>query len=212
MDQSTARCPRKARAWAPGLAFLLASSALSTVALAQGAPVGATATAAPPAAAPVPGAEPVQTGVVRRIVVEGNVRIEQSTILSYLPIQPGDTVGPQQLDLGVKTLSKTELFADVALALTKDGDLVVKVSENPIINQVVFEGNNNLKDDKLEDEVQVRPRGIFTRSKVEGDVQRIVELYRRSGRISVTVTPKIVELPQKRHSAYQLPGQPPVRR
>ncbi len=154
----------------------------------------------------------MQTGVVRRIVVEGNVRIEQSTILSYLPIQPGDTVGPQQLDLGVKTLSKTELFADVALALTKDGDLVVKVSENPIINQVVFEGNNNLKDDKLEDEVQVRPRGIFTRSKVEGDVQRIVELYRRSGRISVTVTPKIVELPQKRHSAYQLPGQPPVRR
>jgi outer membrane protein insertion porin family len=63
---------------------------------------------------------------------------------------------------------------------------------------VVFEGNDNLKDDKLRDEVTVRPRGIFTKGKVQGDVQRIVELYRRSGRISVTVTPKIVELPQKR--------------
>jgi outer membrane protein insertion porin family len=72
------------------------------------------------------------------------------------------------------------------------------VVENPIINQVVFEGNHNLKDDKLRDEVQVRPRGIFTRAKVQADVQRIVELYRRSGRISVTVTPQIVELPQKR--------------
>ena len=44
----------------------------------------------------------------------------------------------------------------------------------------------------------MRPRGIFTRAKVQGDVQRIVELYRREGRISVTVTPKIVQLPQKR--------------
>src|SRR6185312_4429680 len=68
----------------------------------------------------------------------------------------------------------------------------------PIINQVVFEGNHNLKEDKLRDEVQVRPRGIFTRAKVQADVQRIVELYRRSGRVNAVVTPKIVELPQKR--------------
>jgi outer membrane protein insertion porin family len=46
--------------------------------------------------------------------------------------------------------------------------------------------------------VQIRPRGVFTRAKVEEDVGRIVELYRRSGRISATVTPKIVELPQRR--------------
>jgi len=77
-------------------------------------------------------------------------------------------------------------------------DLVVKVVENPVINQVVFEGNSNLKDDKLKDEVQIRPRGVFTRAKVEEDVGRIVELYRRSGRISATVTPKIIELPQRR--------------
>ena len=76
--------------------------------------------------------------------------------------------------------------------------LVVSVVENPIINQVLFEGNSNLKDDKLKDEIQIRPRGVFTKSKVEEDVGRIVELYRRSGRISATVTPEIVELPQRR--------------
>jgi outer membrane protein insertion porin family len=63
---------------------------------------------------------------------------------------------------------------------------------------VVFEGNSGLKEDKLRDEITVRPRGIFTRAKVQSDVQRIIELYRRSGRISAAVTPKIVELPQKR--------------
>ncbi len=134
---------------------------------------------------------------MNKIVIQGNVRIEQDTILSYLPIQPGDTIGPEQIDLAVKTLFKTDLFADVGVQLV-DGELIVRVAENPIINQVVFEGNDNLKDDKLRDEVTVRPRGIFTKGKVQGDVQRIVELYRRSGRISVTVTPKIVELPQKR--------------
>ncbi len=70
--------------------------------------------------------------------------------------------------------------------------------ENPIINRVLFEGEKNLKEDKLRDEVSVRPRGVFTRARVQQDVQRIIELYRRSGRISATVTPKIVELPQKR--------------
>ncbi|MDB5456425.1 MAG: outer membrane protein assembly factor BamA [Caulobacter sp.] len=163
-------------AFATGVALLLGSTALT-------APQAAYAQA--------------QSGVVSRIVVQGNERIEQGTVLSYLPIQPGDTVDPAKLDLALKTLARTDLFADVKIEL-QGGDLVVKVVENPIINQVVFEGNSALKEDKLKDEVQIRPRGIFTRSKVQADVQRIIELYRRSGRISATVTPKVVELPQKR--------------
>ena len=158
------------------------------------APAGAPA-AAP--AAPAPPPPPAPPAVVQRILVQGNERIEASTILSYLPIQVGDTVDAAKLDLAVKTIYRTDLFADVSMEM-QGADLVVRVSENPIINQVVFEGNHALKEDKLRDEVTVRPRGIFTRSKVEQDAQKIIELYRRSGRISATVTPKIVQLPQKR--------------
>jgi outer membrane protein insertion porin family len=138
------------------------------------------------------------SGVVNRIVVQGNERIEESTILSYLTIQPGQTVTEASVDAAEKTLANTGLFADETIELQANGDLVVRVTENPIINQVVFEGNHNLKEDKLRDEVQVRPRGVFTKAKVQADVQRIVELYRRSGRVGAVVTPKIVELPQKR--------------
>lgn len=164
-------------AFATGVALLLGSTALTAPQIAF--------------------AQAQMTGVVQRIVVQGNERIEQGTVLSYLPIQPGETVDPQRLDLALKTLARTDLFADVKIEL-QGGDLIVKVVENPIINQVVFEGNSALKEDKLKDEVQIRPRGIFTRAKVQADVQRIIELYRRSGRISATVTPKVVELPQKR--------------
>ncbi|MDP1631874.1 MAG: outer membrane protein assembly factor BamA [Caulobacter sp.] len=143
-------------------------------------------------------AQAAEAGVVQRILVQGNERIEAGTVLSYLPIQPGDTVDSARIDVALKTLFRTDLFADVKMDLQPNGDLVVRVVENPIINRVIFEGNSALKETKLRDEVTIRPRGIFTRAKVQSDVQRLIELYRRSGRIGVTVTPKVVELPQKR--------------
>lgn len=191
------RTRARSAALASGLAFLMGSTALTLpgLASAQDAPL---IQPPPPAAAPQQG-EVVgqQSGVVQRIIVRGNERIEQSTVLSYLPIQPGEVLDPAKADLALKTLFRTDLFADVKIDL-QGSDMIVTVTENPIINKVVFEGNSGLKEDKLRDEVTVRPRGIFTRAKVQSDVQRIIELYRRSGRISAAVTPKIVELPQKR--------------
>jgi outer membrane protein insertion porin family len=140
----------------------------------------------------------VESGTVQRILVQGNERIEAGTVLSYLPIQVGDQVDSARIDVALKTLFRTDLFADVKIDLQPNGDLVVRVVENPIINRVIFEGNSALKEEKLRDEVTIRPRGIFTRARVQSDVQRLIELYRKSGRIGVTVTPKVVELPQKR--------------
>ncbi len=44
----------------------------------------------------------------------------------------------------------------------------------------------------------MRPRVVYTRSKVQNDVKRILDLYRRSGRFAASVEPKIVQLPQNR--------------
>ena len=146
-------------------------------------------------AAPAPAEE---RGVVNRILVRGNQRIDQTTVLSYLPIQPGDTVDAAVIDVAVRTLSRTGLFANVQLGLQANGDLIVEIAENPIINQVTFEGNKSLTEKKLTDEVTIKPRGIYTRARVQEDVGKIVELYRLSGRISATVTPKLVQLDQNR--------------
>lgn len=184
---------------ASSLAMLLGGTMLT-------APGAATAQVAAATPAPVPSSAiapttsqvlPRQSGYVGRILVQGNERIDPETILSYLPINVGDSVDAPKIDAALKSLFRTDLFSDVKIDL-QGADLIIHVVENPIINQVLFEGNSNLKQDKLQDEVQIRPRGVFTRAKVEGDVGRIVELYRRSGRISATVTPKIVELPQRR--------------
>ena len=170
----------------PGLAFAQPAPA------APGAPVATTRTPAP--AAP---AVNTPSGVIQRIVVRGNERIEPSTVISYLPLTVGETVDQAKIDAAYKSLFRTELFSDATMELV-NGDLIITVVENPIINRVLFEGNSSIKEDKLRDEVTVRPRGIFTRAKAQSDVGRIIELYRRAGRISAEVTPQIVELPQKR--------------
>jgi outer membrane protein insertion porin family len=140
-----------------------------------------------------------QTGgdVVRRIVVEGNQRIEPSTVESYLALRPGDPFDPQKLDDSLKSLFATGLFDDVAI--DRQGDvLVVRVVENPIINQIAFEGNRRLEDNVLEAEIQLRPRVVYTRARVQNAVSRILELYRRNGRYAAKVEPKIIELDQNR--------------
>jgi outer membrane protein insertion porin family len=187
---------RNLRRTCAATASLLALVA-GTPALAQTAP----APAIQPGQIAAPAAQqatPAETGVVNRILVQGNQRIDQTTVLSYLPIQPGDTIDPVILDVAIRTLTRTQLFADVQIGLQPNGDLVVRIVENPIINQVVFEGNGAISEDKLREEVTIAPRGIYTRARVQEDVGKIIELYRLSGRISATVTPKLVQLEQNR--------------
>lgn len=157
--------------------------------------------AAAPTQPPVASAAPAQAAApeqrIRAILVQGNQRLEPETVKSYLLLSPGDKFDPQAIDMSLKTLFATGLFADVAIY--QQGDvLVVSVVENPIINRVIFEGNKALKTDKLQKEIKAQPRAIFTRARVQADVQRIIELYRRSGRFAATVTPKIAEQPQNR--------------
>ena len=136
-------------------------------------------------------------GKIQRVRVEGTQRIESETVLSYLTISPGDSFDPEGIDLSLKRLFATGLFADVIMR-REGGDLIVHVVENPIINRVVFEGNGAKKDEDLNKEVEIRPRTVFTRARVQADVSRLLELYRRAGRFAAKVTPKIIELPQNR--------------
>ncbi len=187
----------RGRILGPSALALAVAAGLSGPALAQTAPASAPTVAQqdPQVVVTAPAEE---RAVVNRILVRGNQRIDQTTVLSYLPIQPGDAIDAATIDVAVRTLSRTGLFANVQLGLQPNGDLIVEIAENPIINQVTFEGNKALAQKKLQDEVTIKPRGIYTRARVQEDVGKIVELYRLSGRISATVTPKLVQLDQNR--------------
>jgi outer membrane protein insertion porin family len=137
------------------------------------------------------------SGVIQEIRVEGNQRIEAATIRSYMVVAPGEPFDPVKLDQSLKNLFATGLFDDVTIRREGD-DVVVSLVENPIINRIAFEGNLRLDDEVLTSEVQLRPRVVYTRSRVQNAVSRILELYRRNGRYGATVEPKVIHLPQNR--------------
>ena len=143
------------------------------------------------------GQQPQQPQIIGRILVEGNQRIEARTVLSYLLVRPGDAFDEERIGLSVRALGETGLFADIQME-TRGSDLVVRVLENPIINRIIFEGNNAVTTERLEEETEAEPRQTFTLSRVEQDVQRILEVYRRAGRFAATVTPQYKVLPQNR--------------
>ena len=144
--------------------------------------------------APAPQEAPT---VIRTVQVQGNQRVEANTVASYLLFGRGDPYSEERIDLSVKTLYATGLFADVEID-PRDGNVLIQVVENPIINRVILEGNKSLKSDKITDEIEAEPRAIFTRSNIQEDVQRIIELYRQSGRFAANVVPKVVQQPQNR--------------
>jgi len=136
-------------------------------------------------------------GAINEIQVEGTQRIDPETVKSYLVLRVGDAFDPAKVDRSLKSLFATGLFADVTLR--RQGDvLVVNVVENPVINRIAFEGNDKVGSDDLESEVSLRPRVIYTRTKVQNDVKRILGIYRASGRFAATVEPKVIQLPQNR--------------
>lgn len=131
------------------------------------------------------------------IRVEGNQRIEEGTIKSYMVSQPGENFDTERLDRSLKSLYATGLFSDVSIR--RDGaTLVVKVSENPIVNRIVFEGNKKLTDENLRAAVQLRSRAVFTPALAQIDRQKILDEYAKKGRFGARVEPKIIQLDQNR--------------
>ncbi len=132
-----------------------------------------------------------------KIDVIGTERIEPSTVISYMDIRVGEAMTQDKLDATLKGLFGTGLFSDIMLE-QKGSTLIVKIVENPIINQVAFEGNKKVKDEQLLSETTLRPRQVFTRTKVQSDVARLYQIYQRQGRFSASIEPKIIKLDQNR--------------
>ncbi len=124
-----------------------------------------------------------------QVDVRGNHRVDSETIRSYFA---GTT--PDDVNKGVKDLYATGLFSSVKVS-RGGGGVVITVDENRTINRVVFEGNSKLKSEQLGGELTSKTRGPYSPTLVDADIERIKDVYRRSGRAAASVTARTVELP-----------------
>jgi outer membrane protein insertion porin family len=127
---------------------------------------------------------------IDRVSIKGNQRVEESTIQEYLGINVGDEYSEEASSDAVKNLYATSLFENINIKFD-NGSLLVNVVETPFVSKVIFTGNNKVKTNLLAAEVYTAPGESLKKAKLRTDVEKIKEIYKRSGRFSVQVRSKI---------------------
>ncbi|WEX78825.1 outer membrane protein assembly factor BamA [Sinorhizobium numidicum] len=145
----------------------------------------------------IAGTSVAQAAVINRVEVRGATRVSAETVRANITIVPGKSFSNADIDASVKRLYATGYFSDVSITVS-GGTLVVSVSENQLVNQVVFNGNRKIKDDKLQGVVRTQPLGPYSEATVESDIQAIKSAYAAIGRSDVTVTTQVVPVAEGR--------------
>ena len=134
---------------------------------------------------------------INSINIDGIQRIDEETVISYANISKGDIYNEEIGNNVLKSLFETNLFSNIQISF--DANILnIKIIENPTINLVKFYGNSKIKDEDLEIEILLKERSVYSRSKVKKDIERMLSLYQRAGRLSTEINPKLEMLDNNR--------------
>ncbi|MBN2676388.1 MAG: outer membrane protein assembly factor BamA, partial [Alphaproteobacteria bacterium] len=129
---------------------------------------------------------------IQSFSVSGTQRMDEKAVVQMLGVKKGDDIKISDLNSGLSALYKTGYFKDIKVDI-KGQTLVVEIEENPVLNRISFEGNDEIDNETLQAEVDFQSRQPYSAPKVQLAVDRMLELYKRSGLFSVEIEPKIIE-------------------
>ena len=132
-----------------------------------------------------------QTFSFDQVVVEGNERIDAASVASFANVPRGQPVSAAELNEAYQDVLGSGLFETVAFE-PRGGTLVIRVEERPTVNVIAIEGNRRLDDEILRPAVQSAARRVYSPAQAEEDADAIAAIYAQSGRVSVSVTPRII--------------------
>ncbi len=119
--------------------------------------------------------------------MRGNQRVDAETVRNVAQIKAGQNVSDADVDAAVTRLFGTGLFSDVR-ARQSGGSLIIEVDENQIVGEVIFQGNNKIKNEQLAATVQTATREPYNASTAQADVDAIRAAYTRIGRSDAVVS------------------------
>ncbi len=138
--------------------------------------------------------------VAEQIRVEGLERIDEGTVFSYLPIEPGDRVGSGEVGEAIRELYRSGFFRDVELA--RDGDdLIVRVQERPSIARLQFEGNEQIRTEDLREALRsagMAEGQVFNRAQLAEIERELRQQYFAQGKYDVSVESTVSPLERNR--------------
>jgi outer membrane protein insertion porin family len=138
-----------------------------------------------------PGTAQAQSFRFSNFIVEGNQRVDASTVLSYAQIAPGEAVSSAELNEAFQSIMASGLFERAEL-VPQGNTLRIVVQEWPTINQIAIEGNRRLDDDDLLPLIRSTPRRVYSPTVAEQDAATLVEALEQRGLLAATVEPRII--------------------
>ncbi|RMH06595.1 MAG: outer membrane protein assembly factor BamA [Nitrospirae bacterium] len=144
-----------------------------------------------------------ETGpTIKAIEVRGNQRIERTAILEHVTLHVGDILTPEKTREQIQRIYEMGFFEDVQIQTEPQPQgvtVVIVVREKQFVAEIVFDGNEHLSDDKLQEVITLRPQVFLDYQDVKRSAEKIREAYREEGYHNVQVIPIIQALGETRN-------------
>ena len=135
-----------------------------------------------------------QAETIKMIDVIGNDRVSKNTIINFSELKIGDEINSEILNISLKKLYDTNFFEDVNISF--DNNLLsIIVKEYPIIQEIVFKGikkKGTIED--LKEAISLKEKNPFNELEINNDVNKILNIYKRSGYYFVKVEVNIEKI------------------
>lgn len=144
-----------------------------------------------------------QDGVppVTSVTIRGQKRIELQAIEGRLTLKANDRFTADALREQVKILYGTGYFEDVQVE-TDPGQGGVAVTfvirEKPFITEIVFDGNEELSDDKLKEKITIKSQTFLDQQQAKESAEKIRLAYQEDGFYNAQVIPVIQAVDEDR--------------
>ncbi len=128
--------------------------------------------------------------LIAKVLVEGNRAIEESAVRAQIKTKEGDLYSPSAIRQDLKAIYQMGYFQDVRVEM-RDWDrkkaLVFVLEEKPMVKEVKFSGNKEIKTSELLEAIDVKPRTVLNLNAVQESVGKILRKYREEAYFAAEV-------------------------
>jgi outer membrane protein insertion porin family len=146
------------------------------------------------------------------VAIRGTKRIDVTAIQGRLTMKAGDAYTGEAIRTQIRLIYEMGFYEDVRIETEPAlGGVAVTfvVREKPFITEIVFDGNENIGDDKLKEKITIRNNSFLDQQQAKESAERIRSEYHDQGYYNVRVTPIVqgVEEDRKRLTFFVKEGQ-----
>ena len=119
--------------------------------------------------------------IVKEVKVVGNIRVTPETIVLFGDIRVNEDYNAQKINELSKQLYDTNFFSYLEINLS-NGVLEISVKENPIIQNLIFNGIKAKKHkEAIKEVIELKEKTSFVENKLNKDIQKIKNAFRNLG-------------------------------